>query len=165
MDTLIRMNPAKEDQVITARFLERVQREVDPVVDCRQVIQPRCAIGVADGNKISVTILLINWHDFGRREYVDGSEDRCLDQPAVGQRHEVVVTMDEVKLSSTLERFGDVKVFGYFGIDGGILFMSFVNHGVQVSAGHRIPTGEQRHIPTTGDESSVMLLATVSQAP
>ena len=32
--------------------------------------------------------------------------------------------MDEVKLSSTLERFGDVEVFGYFGIDGGILFIS-----------------------------------------
>jgi hypothetical protein len=28
--------------------------------------------------------------------------------------------VDEVKLSRALERFGDVKVFGYFGIDGGI---------------------------------------------
>src|SRR5260370_15128600 len=116
MYPLIRRNPAKEDQVVTARFLERVQREVDPVVDCRQVIQPQRAIGVADGNKISVTILLINGHDFGRRESVDGGEDRCLDQPAVGQRHEVVVTMAEVKLSSTLARFGDVKQFGYFGL-------------------------------------------------
>src|SRR5258708_21103895 len=115
MDTFIRMNPAKKNQVITARFLERVQREVDPVVDCRQVIQPRRAIGVADGNKISVTILLIDGHDSWRRESVDGREDRRLNQPDVGQRHEVVVAVDEVKLSSVLKRFGDVKVFGYFG--------------------------------------------------
>ena len=58
MNTLVRVNPAEEDQVIAAAFLKRVQREIDPVVDRRQVIQPRRAIGVADGNKISVTILL-----------------------------------------------------------------------------------------------------------
>src|SRR4029077_2209936 len=60
--------------------------------------------------------------------------------------------MDEIKLASALERFGDVKVLGYFGIDAGILFISLVHHGMQVSAGHRVPAGEQRHIPATGDE-------------
>jgi hypothetical protein len=83
---------------------------------------------------------------------VDGSEDRGLDQPGVGQSHEVVVAVDEVELSSALERLGDVKVFGYFGIDGGILFIPLVHHGMQVSAGYRIPAREQRHIPATGDE-------------
>jgi hypothetical protein len=63
------------------------------------------------------------------------------------------MAVDEVKLSSVLERFGDVKVFGYFGIDGGILFIPPVYHGMEVSAGHRIPAGEQRHIPATGDQS------------
>ena len=58
MDTLVRVNPAEEDQVIAAMFLQRVQREVDAVVDRRQIIQPRRAIGVADGNKVSVPILL-----------------------------------------------------------------------------------------------------------
>ena len=58
MDALVRVNPAEEDQVIAARFLKRVQREVDSVIDRRQIIQPRRAIGVADGDKISVTILL-----------------------------------------------------------------------------------------------------------
>jgi hypothetical protein len=62
------------------------------------------------------------------------------------------VAVDEVKLSSVLERFGDVKVFGYFGIDGGILFISVVHHGMQMSVGHRIPAGEQRYLPATGDE-------------
>ena len=92
-------------------------------------------------------------HDFGRRESVDGREDRRLHQPGVGQRHEVVVAVDEVELSGVLERFGDVKVLGYFGIDGGILFIPPVDHGMQASAGHGIPGGEQRHIPATGDQS------------
>jgi hypothetical protein len=48
MNALVRVNPAQENQVVTAAFLKRVQRQVDPVVDCRQVIQPRGAIGVAD---------------------------------------------------------------------------------------------------------------------
>src|SRR5690242_17191035 len=63
------------------------------------------------------------------------------------------MAVDKVKLSSVLERFRNVKVFGYFGIDGGVLFIPSVHYGMQVSAGHRIPAGEQRHIPATGDES------------
>ena len=59
MNTFIRMDPTEENKVITAGFLKRVQREVDAVVDCRQVIQPCGSIGVADGNEVSVTILLI----------------------------------------------------------------------------------------------------------
>jgi hypothetical protein len=84
---------------------------------------------------------------------MDGRQDGCLDQPGVGQSHEVVVAVDEVKLSRVLERFGDVKIFGYFGIDGGILFIPFVHHGMEASASHRIPAGEQRHVPATGHEA------------
>ena len=40
MDALVGVNPAEENQVIAAAFLERVQREVDSVIDRRQVIQP-----------------------------------------------------------------------------------------------------------------------------
>jgi hypothetical protein len=61
--------------------------------------------------------------------------------------------VDEVKLGSMLECFGDVKVFGYFGIDSGILFVSLVHYSMQVSASHRILTGKQCHIPAAGDES------------
>jgi hypothetical protein len=43
---------------------------------------------------------------------VDGSQDRGSNQPSVGQRHEVVLAVDEIKLSSALERFRDVKVLG-----------------------------------------------------
>jgi len=52
------------------------------------------------------------------------------------------VAVDEVNLGRSLERFGDVKVFGYFGIHGGILFISLVHYGMQMSAVHRIPAGE-----------------------
>jgi hypothetical protein len=46
--------------------------------------------------------------------------------------------MDEVKLGGALERFGDVKVFGHFGIDCRVLFISPVHHGMQTTAGDRI---------------------------
>ena len=94
MNTLIRVNPAEEDQVISAKFLDRVQRQVDSVVDGRQVIQPRRPIGVADGNEIPVPILLIHGHDFGRGKSVDGREDWSLHQMGVGQRHEVIVAVN-----------------------------------------------------------------------
>jgi len=52
------------------------------------------------------------------------------------------MAVDEIKLRGVLERFGDVKMLGYFGIDGGILFIPAVNHSMQVSARNRIPGGE-----------------------
>ena len=53
-------------RTVAGTFLERVQREVDSVIDRRQVIQPGRTIGLADGDKISVTILLIHGHDLRR---------------------------------------------------------------------------------------------------
>jgi hypothetical protein len=61
------------------------------------------------------------------------------------------VAVDQIKLSSVFERFGDVKIFGDFGIDVRVLFISILHHGAQVSAGHRISGGEQCHVPTTSD--------------
>jgi hypothetical protein len=61
--------------------------------------------------------------------------------------------MDEIKLSRVLEGFRDVKVFGYFGINSGILFIPPVQYGMQVAASDRIPASEQCHVPATGDES------------
>src|SRR5437879_11311671 len=65
MNTFIRVDPTEENQVITAGFLKRVQREIDAVVDGSQVIQPCGSIGVADGHKVSVTLLMIVVLDFG----------------------------------------------------------------------------------------------------
>ena len=81
---------------------------------------------------------------------MDGGEDRRLHQPAVGQRHEIVMAVDEVKLSGVLERFGDVKVFGDFGIDGGILFIPPVHHGMQLSAGSQNPRWRTASRPSHG---------------
>src|ERR1700683_5407467 len=102
MDALVRVNASQKNQVMAARFPQRVERQVDSVIDSRQVIQARRAIGVADGDKVSVAILPVDRHDSGRGESVDGSEDRSLDQPAVGERHEIVVTMDKIKLGGVL---------------------------------------------------------------
>jgi hypothetical protein len=75
------------------------------------------------------------------------------------------MTVDQIKLGSVLEHFRDVKVFGYFGVDGGILFISLVHHGMQVSAGQRIPGGDNVTSQPRATSPSVTLLATVSQAP
>ena len=58
MDALVGVNSAEEDQLPAAHFLERIQREIDAVVNGGQVIQSRRAIGVADRDKISVAIFL-----------------------------------------------------------------------------------------------------------
>ena len=83
---------------------------------------------------------------------MDGSENRRLDQSRVGQSHEVVVAVDQVKLRGVFERFGDVQIFGHFGIDGGILFIALVHNGMQVGAGHGISGGKQSHVPAAGNE-------------
>ena len=49
---------------------------------------------------------------------------------------------DKVKLGGVFERFGDMKVLGHFGIDGGILFVPAVYYGMQVSSRHGIASGE-----------------------
>ncbi len=153
MDALVRMDAAEKDQVLTGAFLERVEREIDPVVDGRQIIQCRGAVGVADGDVIAVAIFFIDRHDFGRGEAMDGGQNRCLDQAAVTQSHEVVVAVNEVELGGVLERFRDVKVFGHLGIGGGVLLIALVDHGVEPGAGDRVPGGEQGHVPAARDQA------------
>src|SRR5690348_1718353 len=153
MHALVRVNSPQKNQVIAARFLKRIQREIGPIVYGCQIVQSRSAIGIADGYKIPVAVLLIDRHDLGRRESVDGGEDWCSDEPCVGERHKVIVAVDQVELRSMFENFGNEKVFGYFGIAAAILFISLFRHSVEVSAGHRVLGGEQRHIPTTSYES------------
>src|SRR5690348_261029 len=153
MYALVRMNSPQKNQIIAARVPKRIQRKVNTVVHGRQIVQSRRAIRVADGYKIPVAVLLIDRHDLGRRESVDGGEDWCSDEPCVGERHKVVVAVDQVELRSVFKSFGNVKVFGYFGIDAAILLISFSNHSVETSTGHRIPGGEQCHIPATSYES------------
>ena len=84
---------------------------------------------------------------------MDGGQDRCPDQAAVAQGHEVVVAVNEVELGGVLERFRDVQIFGHLGIGGGILLIALVDHGVEPGAGDRIPGGEQGHVPAAPDQA------------
>ena len=84
---------------------------------------------------------------------MDGREDRRLHQAAVGQRHEVVMAMDQVEFGGVLESFGDVKIFRDLGIDGAILFIALVDDSVQAALRYGIPRGEQSDVPATGRET------------
>src|SRR4051812_22971829 len=74
-------------------------------------------------------------------------ENRSFYQPAVSQRHEVVVAMNKVKLGSMFECFRNVKVFGYFGVNGGVFFIPPFYYGVQMSASYGIRGGKQCDTP------------------
>src|SRR3954453_8825840 len=113
MNTLVGMNTSQKNQIISGgRGLKRIQRHVNAVIDSRQIIQPRGAIGVAYGHKISITIFLVNRHDLRRGESMDGGQHRRPDQPAKRQRHEIVVAMNKIELTRAFEGFRDVKVLG-----------------------------------------------------
>src|SRR5258705_10197816 len=45
-----------------------------------------------------------------------------------------------------------MEVIRLVGVGGGLVFITRIHHGMQASAGHRIPAGEQSHIPVSGDE-------------
>src|SRR5918996_4331743 len=111
MNALVRMDAAEKDQVITGAFLERIEREIDPVVYSRQIVQRGGAVGVADGDVVAVAIFFIDRHDFGGGEAMNGGQNRCPDQATVTQSHEVVVAVNQVEFVSVLECFSDVKVF------------------------------------------------------
>jgi hypothetical protein len=84
---------------------------------------------------------------------MDGRQNRCPDQAAVTQNHEVVVAVNQVELVGVLEYFRDVKVFGHLGIGGGVFLIALVNHGVKPGAGDRVSGGEQGHVPAACDQT------------
>ena len=53
----------------------------------------------------------------------------------VGQRHKVIVAVDQVKLRGVLKGLRDVQVFGYLGIDRAILFIAPFYHRMQTGRG------------------------------
>ena len=152
VDPLVGMNPPNKDQLLPFARSQGVERKVDSVVNGREVIQARCAIRIANGNEVSVLIFLVNRHDARRGEAVNRSQHRCLHQPRVGQRHKVIVTVDQVKLRGVFKGLCDVQVFGYLGIDGAILFVALVHDRMKLGAGERVPAGEQRYIPSPGHQ-------------
>ena len=55
--------------------------------------------------------------------------------------------MNEVKVCGVLKDLGDVQVFGYFGIDRPILFITPGDDRMEMGAGEGIGGGEESHIP------------------
>ena len=68
-------------------------------MDRRLVVEARVSIGVADRDVVTAAVVpLEDRHDLLRREPVDRGEDRRVDQPAVRERQEVEVVVDQVEL-------------------------------------------------------------------
>lgn len=78
---------------------------------------------------------------------------RRADQSRIGQRHEVVVAMDQIKLGSPFKDFRNVEVFSYFGIDARVFFISAIHDRVQLGTSLRVASREQGHVPATRNES------------
>ena len=57
---------------------------------------------------------------------MDGGQDGRSDQAAEGQRHEIVVAVDEIELSGMFEDFREMKVFRHLGINRAVFFVSLV---------------------------------------
>src|SRR5450432_1246357 len=105
VDTLVRMYPPQENQVAAGGGLEWIERQIDSVVDSRDVIQAGRPVRVTDRDKIAIAVLAVNGHDPGRRESVNGSKHRRGDQAAVSQGHKIIVAVNEVELGGVLEHF------------------------------------------------------------
>ena len=65
VDAFVRMDAANENEVFPPARSLGIERQIDSVVDRRQIIQSRRAIRIADGNEIPGTILLVDRHDLG----------------------------------------------------------------------------------------------------
>ena len=68
----------------------------------------------------------------------------------IGQRHKVIVAVDQVKLRGVLKDLRDMQVFGYLGIDGTILFVAPFHHCMQMGAGERISRWRRELHPIPG---------------
>ena len=60
MNALVGRDPAEEDQVASGPALERMQRQIDPVVDGAKVVQARLSIRIANGHVVAIPILLVD---------------------------------------------------------------------------------------------------------
>ena len=84
---------------------------------------------------------------------MDSGQHRGLNQARVSERHEIVVAVDEIELSGMLKDFGDVKIFGDFGIDVAVLFVSASDHGMQAAACNGIRGGKESDVPAPRDKA------------
>ena len=73
---------------------------------------------------------------------MNGRQYRRLDQPCVGERHEVIVAVDQIKLGGMLEDFGDMQIFSNLRIDAAVFFVAPLNYRVEAGSRHRVSSRE-----------------------
>ena len=146
---------ASEIHEPAARALaQRELREVDAVVDGRDVAQVGVAIRVADrdiGDAVGVTPV----HGLYpvRREAMHRRHHRSRKETRVGQRKEVVVVVDHVEAICLLERIRDMERLPYLRIEGGVFLQRSRTDRVEPSLRDAVRRSEQRHVHITLDES------------
>lgn len=80
------------------------------MVDRRGLAEARAPTGLADRDVVDAAVAaLVGREDARRREAMDCHHDRCVHEPAVGERREVVVVVDEIEFARALEAASDVE--------------------------------------------------------
>src|SRR5687767_2897921 len=120
MHPLIRMDASQKNQVLPPLLGQRVERQIDPVVNSGHVRQIGMSIRVADRNKGSVSILPIDGHYLRRGKAVDRRQYRRLHEARVRQSHEIVVAMNQVELIRMLKGRRDMEILSDLRIDAAV---------------------------------------------
>ena len=84
---------------------------------------------------------------------MDGRQHGRTDQPLVGQRKEIVMVVDQIKLMRAFHEVADVQAFVDFGILAWIFLIRCGTNGCQVAGGERITRGKQRDIDSAGNHA------------
>ena len=150
---LVRMDAPEEQEVVPRGSHERERVHPDAVVDRGLVAEPRMTIGVADRDVVAaVAVSLEDRDDLLRREPVDRGDDGRVHQPAVGERQEVEVVVDQVELRGVLEHGGDVQALPYLGVQLRVLRVTGGDRADQGRGRERVGGGEQRHVHPALDQ-------------
>ena len=148
------MDPTEEEEVASGLRVKREGVGVDPVVDRRQVIQARIAVGIADCDVgAAIVVALVHRQDPRRREPVDRREDRRLDQAAVRQRKEVEAVVDDVELVCPLEDVRYVQALADLGLCLRILRIRSRHDRGEAARRPGVASRKQRHVDPALDQA------------
>ena len=98
-------------------------------------------------------VLLEDRQDARRREAVDRGHDGRIDQPAVGQRQEVEVVVDQVELAGPLEDLRDVQALPDLGVERVVFGIRARARSDQRRLRDRVGRREQRDRDAASDQA------------
>src|SRR5947209_1131440 len=150
---LVGMNAADEDQRLSGFRPKREVLQTDTVIDRGDVGQVRVAVGIAYRDKMGMSVGSIDEAKLVEREAMHGCDNRCGDEARVSQRHEVVVTVDEVKLACPLHGCSEVQKLPYLRLEGRILGVWPRDDRFKGRTGERITRGEERDVIAAANQS------------